>query len=311
MPKPRVSIQRSTNPRSELFRFLGPRNFKGLYTKNPLAFTPGYHKFRRESSYTTAFPIMFEDKKGPSVNWKQVFNEAPNRRPRFDSQTPFAENKFCRTSLQIPQKLRQAICDDHRQGLTEQQISFKYTIALPRIEGILKLADIEREFLDKGRVTRDLQRMSETMRQMFPEIRTNAHGLPDRSVDNMTEIPIPEETRHQKFMTIAESEPFGPLDAATALGIEPASVTLEKLSTHTETDANSPSTSASAKTPEHKALAKHELAFFAPVMEGDRSKYRFSSAKVGQVGYRYGASKDDRRHARKVKYTTTGKMVYA
>lgn len=308
MPKPRVSIQRSTNPRSELFRFLGPKNFKGVYAKNPLAYTPGYHKYKQESSYTTAYPVLMDDKRGPSVNWKQVFTEAGNRRTRFDARvTPFAGNTFCKTNSQVSAKLKAAICEDQKRGISEQQISFKYSIALPRVEGILKLAEIERRLVENGGVTRDMRRLAETMRGLFPEIRTNEHDIPDRPVDNMTEIPIPEQTRHQKFMTIAESEPFGPLDAAQALNVEPASVTLEKLTQHTEADANQDA----AHKSEQKAHAKHELAFYGPVMKGDRSKYRFVSAKVGQVGHRYGASKDDRKHARKVKYTPTGKMVYA
>ncbi|ANB13504.1 mitochondrial 37S ribosomal protein MRPS35 [Sugiyamaella lignohabitans] len=147
-----------------------------------------------------------------------------------------------------------------------------------------------------------MRKMNTVMKSIFTSIKTDRDtGLPFEPVDNMTEIPIPEETRHQRFMSIAESEPFGPVDAAEALGIEPAAVTLEKLTQHDSIEETSKSSSTKTS----------KLSFFAPVLEGERTAFRFTDAKVGEVGYRYGASKDDRRHARKVKYQPSGKMVWA
>jgi hypothetical protein len=147
-----------------------------------------------------------------------------------------------------------------------------------------------------------MKKMAKIMKSMFTVIYTDREsGIPVREVDNLTEIPIPEETRRQRFMSIAESEPFGPLDAAKALKIEPAAATLEKLTQHETEDANASTTK----------VRRSELSFYAPILEGEKSAFRFTDAKVGQVGYRYGASRDDRKHARKVKYLPNGKMVYA
>jgi hypothetical protein len=118
----------------------------------------------------------------------------------------------------------------------------------------------------------------------------------------LTEIPIPNETRHQRFINVAESEPFGPIDAAKLLGIESAAETLEKL--------NSPHVNEKDLHSSDRA-AKNAVSFIAPELEGEKSLFKFTNAKVGEVGFRYGASRDDRRHGRKVRYTETGQMIYA
>lgn len=145
--------------------------------------------------------------------------------------------------------------------------------------------------------------MSRLMASMFPEIPVNERGVPLGRVDNLTEIPIPSQTRHQRFLTIAESEPFGPIDASKVLNIEPASETLQKLTT--ETQEAEDSSAASSRD------SKGNVVFYSQILDGEKTKFRFTSAKVGQVGHRYGASKDDRKHARKVKFIANGQMVYA
>lgn len=134
-------------------------------------------------------------------------------------------------------------------------------------------------------------KMARTMEGMFPVLRGK------RGNDDMTEIPIPNETRHQRFLTVAESEPFGPVDAASVLNIEPANETLEKLNNH--------------ELPDQTKQKKTDIAFIAPQLQGEKAAFKFTNAKVGQVGYRYGASRDDRKHGRKVQYTATGQKVWA
>lgn len=138
-------------------------------------------------------------------------------------------------------------------------------------------------------------KMSNTMRQMFPVLRANSSQK-----DDLTEIPVPDETRHQRFMNVAESEPFGPIDAAKVLNIEPAAETLEKLSQH--------GNQAHVKS---SLTNEKEVSFLGPQLEGEQALFKFTNAKAGDVGHRYGASRPDRRHARKVRYTATGQMVYA
>lgn len=122
-----------------------------------------------------------------------------------------------------------------------------------------------------------------------------------RPTDELSEIPMPDETRTQRFISIAESEPFGPVDAANVLGIEPASKLLEKITSvdiihHTDAKGSK---------------SVRQDAFIAPQLEGEKAVFRFSSAKVGKVGFRYGAARDDQKHNRKVKYNSIGQMTYA
>lgn len=140
-------------------------------------------------------------------------------------------------------------------------------------------------------------KMSNTMRNMFPILRGN-----NAQKDDLTEIPVPQETRHQRFINVAESEPFGPIDAAKVLNIEPAADTLERLSTHGNQSHNNDKSS---------LTNEKDVSFLGAQLDGEKALFKFTNAKAGNVGHRYGASRTDRRHARKVRYTATGQMVYA
>lgn len=141
--------------------------------------------------------------------------------------------------------------------------------------------------------------MAKSMTSLFEEIPVNDKGLPVSAVDNLTEIPMPKETRKQMFQSIAESEPFGPVDAANILGIEPAATTLEKL-TNVEVE----SEQVESKKP------KSRDSFFAEQLEGERHLFKFTDAKVGKVGYHYGASRDDQKSARRVEHLPDGSVRY-
>lgn len=134
-----------------------------------------------------------------------------------------------------------------------------------------------------------MQKFAEVMYKMFPLYQ------PPRDSDNLTEIPTPHKTLHQRFLTIAESEPFGPVDAAKVLDLPVASVTLSKLS---EFDENS------------ESQVKLNKVVVGTQNQGDRVAFKFTSSTSGQVGHRYGASRRDRRKDRAVAFDAEGKMVY-
>lgn len=138
------------------------------------------------------------------------------------------------------------------------------------------------------------------MRSMFTVLRVDNNEVPLNPRDNLTEIPVPKETNQQRFLSIAESEPFGPVDAAKVLGIEPAAQTLENLTQHSVEDETA-----------DKLKSDQTVAFYGPQYEGEKAVFRFTSVKVGEVGYRYGASRDDRRHARRIRFDEVGRMHYA
>lgn len=142
--------------------------------------------------------------------------------------------------------------------------------------------------------------MGNHMRSLFSEIRTDSKGVPLRRVEDLTEIPVPREVQQQRFLSIAESEPFGPVDAANTLDIEPAASTLRRL------------TEIADHSVEHqqKSRTNKPASFYAPQVEGEKARYRFTDAKVGKVGFRYGASRDDRKHARRVTFLPNGNRTY-
>lgn len=101
-------------------------------------------------------------------------------------------------------------------------------------------------------------------------------------------------------MTIAESEPFGPIDAANALELEPAAATLEKLATLGEHSAH------------HSTLrtGKKQQVVYGEMLQGERSLFKFENKPVGTVGFRYGAGNRDSKKDRKIGFNELGKMIY-
>lgn len=124
---------------------------------------------------------------------------------------------------------------------------------------------------------------------MFPVFNSAKDG------DNLTEIPTPHKTLNQRFLTISESEPFGPVDAARVFDLEPALETLEKLTELTNEEIK--------ETKKNKVIVGVQK-------QGDDSQFRFTLATSGQVGYRYGASRRDTKKNRAVGFDTAGKMIY-
>lgn len=286
-----------TVPQQDFARFLGKKNFKGLYSKNPLARTPFHHKFDRETMFLGSYPVTDRQRMGARMtDWSKVFDEKNVQRTR----QPFPQNSLTKTNRRIGEKLRGAILADHAAGRTVQELSFKYGIVVPRIDAIVRLTEVRQKMRESKVVTKDLQKLNKTMDSLFEEIPTDDSGHPIRSAkDNLTEIPIPEETHQQIFQSIAESQPFGPVDAADVLGIEPAAETLKRL---TEPQREHQDT--------QDKKGKGSVSFFGPQYEQERNLWRFTNAKVGRVGYHYGSAKDDRKHGRRVTFNPDGTQAW-
>lgn len=286
-----------TVPQQDFARFLGKKNFKGLYTKNPLARTPSYHKFRRETAFLGSYPVTDRQRMGARMtDWSKVFDD----RNVQETRQPFPQNPLTRTNRRVGEKLREAILADRNAGRTVQELSFKYGIVVPRIDAIIRLTEVREKMRESNSLSKDLQKLRKTMESLFDEIPTDDNGQPIRSAkDNLTEIPIPEETHRQIFQSIAESQPFGPVDAAEVLGIEPATDTLKRLTEPQEEQSGT----------QDKA-SKSSVSFFGPQYENEQNLWRFTNAKVGRVGYHYGAAKDDRKHGRRVKFNPDGTQTW-
>lgn len=128
------------------------------------------------------------------------------------------------------------------------------------------------------------------MHKMFPLYQ------PPIEADNLTEIPEPSKTLHQRFLTISESEPFGPVDAAAIFDLEPAQQTLNKLSEFVQ-DSDKPQ------------VRMNEV-LVGVQKQGDKAQFRFTKATSGDVGYRYGASRRDQKRDRAIGFDKLGRMVY-
>lgn len=134
-----------------------------------------------------------------------------------------------------------------------------------------------------------MKKFANVMYKMFPLYSAS------KSPENLTEIPTPHKTLHQRFLTISESEPFGPVDAANIFGLEPASQTLENITQHTTS----------------KETQKHvNNVIIGEQKQDDTAVFKFIQSKSGDVGFRYGASRRDRKKDRGVGYDKEGRLVY-
>lgn len=272
--------------------FLGPKNYKGEYYLNKYTYpknnhTTNYIDPREERGNALLEPLSEFD---VSENDESSGN---NRRSKNPLQ-PFPLNSKCFTNLQISKETKSQIVEDILVNqVPSQQVALKYGLKIQRIEAILKLQEIENSWNEQGLIKDDLKKMSETMYKMFPLY--NA----EKNAENLTEIPIPKETLQSRFLTIAESEPFGPIDAAKEFNLEPAAVTLERLSEGGEHSSH-----------QQTVQKKEDGSFIAPMYKGDKHAFKFTPVKVGKVGYRYGTVLRDNRKDRKIAYDAAGNKYY-
>jgi len=189
----------------------------------------------------------------------------------------------------ISNELKDNIYQQVQQGAHIQEIAHKYGIKLERVEAIVRLQEIERGWKKENKISQDMEKFASVMYKMFPLFE------PPVDAENLTEIPTPQRTLHQRFLTISESEPFGPVDAAEIFGLEPAQQTLDNLTEFKDTTANS-------NTRTNEVLIGKQK-------QGDSAVFKFTHAQSGNVGFRYGASRRDRKKDRAIGFDKAGKMV--
>lgn len=150
-------------------------------------------------------------------------------------------------------------------------------------------------FNQQNRIKKDLEAMSSTLYKMFPIFNSES----SKSRENLSEIPVPQKALSSRFLTIAESEPFGPIDAAKLLDLEPAATTLEKLSAVGEHSLGH----TTKKTGNVKVV-------YGELLSGEKSLLKFTNARVGKVGFRYGSGNRDSKKDRRIGFNELGKMIY-
>ncbi|CAR29590.1 hypothetical protein ZYGR_0AD02730 [Zygosaccharomyces rouxii] len=292
-----------TNLKSGMRQFLGPRNYKGEYVMNkyfqvPSNHQPNYIKPDLERGQSLIHPIT-----GETVVQKYdgSFGEVEeNRRlknmPEKRLLQPFPGNRNCLTNHVISEDLKMRIYNEIQvEGLSTQQVSQNYGLKIPRVEAIVKLMEIEKKWEKHNRITPELEVMSSTLYKMFPVFEPESK----LARENLSEIPVPQRALSSRFLTIAESEPFGPVDAAKVLELEPAAQTLEKMGSIGEHAENHNQ----QKGPSNRVV-------YGEVRKGDRSVFKFTESRVGKVGHRYGAGIRDNKKDRKIGFNEVGQMVY-
>ncbi|KAH3899064.1 related to 37S ribosomal protein S35, mitochondrial [Saccharomycodes ludwigii] len=319
--------QHDTNLKYAMRQFLGPRDYKGEYPFNKYFAVPTNHQPKYvtpdlERGLSLRDPITGqilevggsgsgrntnlvpssqssrlsnEEDIQARINRQQTSNSAiSNRRLQ-----PFPANEFCQTNCIVGNELKEQIYQEIEVNhVSSQTVSQKYGLKIPRVEAIVKLMKIEHHWESTKSVIPDLQAMSETMYKMFPLF------TPKQTSENLSEIPVPPKALTSRFMVLAESQPFGPVDASNVLGLEPAETTLEKLATLGEHSAhNISSASGSKNTKKHKVV-------YGVVNKGDKAILKFVNAKIGEVGYRYGAGNRDNKKDRKIGFNKLGQMIY-
>lgn len=149
--------KRITSYRTDMRKFLGPRNFKGLYTKNPFFFAPKDHS----TNFMTKYQVMprHQTNQGKTTDWKSVFGRTGN-----STLQPFSENDFCKSNMVLSPELKDRVLQEIANGATPQQVGVAHGIAIPRIEAIVKLNKIEQQF--KQQVSTILLLLRAAMRRL-------------------------------------------------------------------------------------------------------------------------------------------------
>lgn len=317
-----------TNLKYAMKQFLGPRNYKGEYKLNKyfdveLNHQPNYIKPDFEKGVVLQHPVT---KQPLVVDPNEGFSSGSNKSNKNNYSNnnstsklrlvatdppgalksvkerrllqPFPENPHCFTNKVISDNLKAKIYQDlNVNGLTSQQVSQKIGLKVPRVEAINRLYKLEYNWEKNNRITPDMKKMSNIMYKLFPIFKTDLY----RDKENLTEISVPKNTLNSRFITIAESEPFGPIDAANLLDLEPAEKISEQLALHGE----------------HKngqgnnfAEKKGKKIIYGKIRQGDRSIFKFSEAKVGHVGVRYGKANRDNKKDRGIGFDHLGRMIY-
>lgn len=317
-----------TNLKYAMRQFLGPRNYKGEYPLNRYAtpatnHTPKYiqpdlergRSLRDPDTGQILEPKSYIDPQGREqvkfvpVEGSESASNSGNS--KFVSsqrwRQPFPQNKFCLTNYWVGSTVKRQVFEDVSvQGNSIQEVSQKYGLKVARVEALVRLHELEarREKRRQGKPLNDVDKMASIMEDMFPLFSPTEGPNTTTRRENLSEIPIPPKAQQSRFLTLAESEPFGPMDAATVLELEPAVKTLERLTTegeHASSDAGNMK--------EHNR-GKGRRVVYGPVLSGERSQLKVTDVPGHISGFRYGSGNRDNKKDRRIGFDENGRMIY-
>ena len=150
----KVVANQTTSMRSNLRRFLGPRNFKGFHLKNPFFFPPKGNN----TNYISQYPVRPTHRDSKGIDWQKVFSESTaggssnsfNSRRGVSPMIPFATNPHTKTAKVVPPRMKADIANDVvDSNMSAQEASFKYGLSVPRIEAIVELEKIRQKWTNE------------------------------------------------------------------------------------------------------------------------------------------------------------------
>ncbi|KAK7206994.1 eukaryotic mitochondrial regulator protein-domain-containing protein [Myxozyma melibiosi] len=348
-------VENNTYTRSNMLIFLGEQSVNGDHPENFYCYAPKnnvpkylpqgsgrrnqalFRRLNRLASDRLNGNAFFAPRDPDSVNpllHNDPFDAVPKAVHDEDLLKPFPLNPYVTTGFMLSDMLKSAIIKSHERGESNIVISQRYGIKLARVEATIKLAELERDMENEGKITPDMVRFDNRMKLMFPL--TSGHMSqadfqdPDEAItfelrvaskrdspsdtepsfdrsgnDNIYEYVVPPKADKQIYQFLPEDEVITTDDAAKILGVESAEFyvdEMENLSTQRVSFAGVPEEDLPSAVCDWKLATSngvHEV-------EVNTSKDRlwvFSSAKVGKVGYGYGARDDARKKYRKHKDT--------
>lgn len=304
-------LEHETNFKFKFRQFLGNRNYKKLYKQNPFAKDVN---FPSTSSRNTITPSMLSAMLTPGLHGSNVDGNGNTNYITGDPLRPFPQNEFCKTNKIIPYDLKAKIYNDFKvKKISPQLISQSYNIKLVRVLAIIKLYELE---LNKdGKLIKLLQEQNgklnknvinllnynSMMYNYFPHFQISTNTMKDS--ENLTELPNP--LNKSIFVTLNESEPFGPLDSANLLQRQPAKEILDNLTKEEKV---------STEDTTHRTQI-----IYSKLYERDRFQYKFINERVRPtdentfihgISNNYGAKKYDNSKYKKLFVDEQGKLQY-
>ncbi|AET41500.1 mitochondrial 37S ribosomal protein mS45 Ecym_8215 [Eremothecium cymbalariae DBVPG len=299
--RPDHKSRHDSNFKYAMRQFLGPKNFKGEYAYNRYFAVPDNHEPKYISPEIERGESLVDPLTGKKVTMNsdesiQVTGQVVRENQGFRRFQPFPQNRHCTTNYILDEETRKTIYHMIQvEKKSAQDVSRTFNLKIPRIEAVVKLIEIEQkmEKYKQNRISPEQKKMAETMYKMFPIFEA-------RNQENLSEIPVPAKALSSRILTLAESEPFGPIDAANVLELEPAAETLNKLAQEGEHSTGHTS---------EQNIRKQKV-IYGEVLKGERFKYKFTNKSVGKVGFRYGSSNRDNKKDRGIGFDERGRMVY-
>ncbi|KAK9239655.1 eukaryotic mitochondrial regulator protein-domain-containing protein [Lipomyces kononenkoae] len=283
-----------TLPRSHMIQWFGEQSVNGDFNENPFCYAPWDHI----PNYIPHSPSKtFRDE-----TVKKMADSENRENVNENTYRPFPLNPFTKTSFLLSEELRDAILQTSKDPkMTLWQISSLFGIRKERVAATVKLAEIEKSWEEKGKITPDLARYAHRMYMMMPITngRLSQTTLADRlGVEPMEEIVPPQTTQRNNIQIMHETANFSPKDAADILHAPEAAELMDR---QLHSDIPTPLSFRGVKDEDLAKKIKEWKGPYTDVVFKGNNIWAAVPAKAGKVGYRYGASRDHRKKHRKHK----------